>query len=86
MPVRIKRYIPDDYRRENYIIAEKLLNKAYFDMMQGKSSSYINWAGMNIQNLKESIRDVAGRGELRSIRNVGEWIEDFIRVELSKLG
>lgn len=38
--------------------------------------------GMNIQNLKESIADVATRNELRKIRNVSLDIENFIREQL----
>lgn len=32
--------------------------------MTGKVRTNMNWATMNIQNLKESIRDIAGRNEL----------------------
>ena len=84
MPFRIKRFIPDDYRAENYRIAEKLLNEAYLLMVTGKSWTALHWAGMNIQNLKESIVEVAGRGELRSIRSVSGKIEDLILNYLSQ--
>jgi len=39
-------------------------------------------AGMNIQNLKESLTDLATRNELRKIRNVSSDIENFIREQL----
>ena len=78
MPVRMKRFIPDDYRKYNYIIAEKLLNKAYVLQSTGKHWSNIYWAGQNIQNQKESVADIAKRGELRQIRNVGDKIEKMI--------
>lgn len=70
MPKRIRRFIPGDFRRENYRIAQVFLNEAYELQCRGKAWSNLHWAGQNIQNLKESIADVAARGELRSIRNV----------------
>lgn len=82
MPCRIRRFIPEDFRRDNYRIAEKLLNRAYRRQMLGKAWSNIHWAGMNVQNLAEPIADVAARGELRSIRNVNENIEAFILDQL----
>jgi DNA repair photolyase len=82
MAYRIKRFIPEDYRRHNYRIAEKFLNRAYELMVTGKAWTGLHWAGMNIQNLKESIADVAGRGELRKIRNVNGEIEAAIMEEL----
>jgi DNA repair photolyase len=75
---RIKRFIPNDYRKLNYIIAEKLLNQAYELQMLGKAWSNLHWAGQNIQNLKESIIEVAKRNELDKIRNVNQEIEEFI--------
>jgi hypothetical protein len=82
MPYRIGRYIPDDFRANNYIIAEKLLDQAYELMVTGKAWTGLHWAGMNVQNLKEPIGDVATRNELRKIRNVDESIEAFILEEL----
>lgn len=82
MPYRIKRYIPDDFRRESYMISEKLLNRSYLLQVTGKAWKRIFWAGMNIQNLGESLSDIAARGELRNIRNVDEEMEDFILREL----
>ena len=78
MPYRIKRFIPGDYRGLNYILAGKLLNRAYRSQYSGKTWSNIYWAGQNIGNLKESIADIASRGEIRKIRNVDEKIESFI--------
>ena len=86
MPSRIKRFIPGDFRKKNYIIAEKLLNQAYGNQMLGKAWSNLHWAGMNIQNLKESILDVAERGELGKIRNVSGELEEYIKGELGKGG
>ncbi len=50
--------------------------------MLGKAWSKKYWAGMNIQNLKESIVAIAKRNELQKIRNVNDEIEEFIRKNL----
>jgi DNA repair photolyase len=78
LPYRIKRYVPGDYRKSNYIIAEELLNESYRLQVTGKAWSNMYWAGMNIQNLKESIAEVAARNELQKIRNVTDEILPFI--------
>ena len=83
LPYRIKRFIPDDFRKSNYLISEKLLNHAYYLQMTGKAWSDIYWAGMNIQNLKESVEVIAKRNELRKIRNVDSRIESYIIKELN---
>jgi DNA repair photolyase len=85
MPYRIRRFIPRDYRAENYRIAEILLNEAYDLMITGGSWTRLHWAGMNIQNLRESIVEVAEREELRSIRNVDRELESRIRGYLSEI-
>lgn len=82
MPYRIKRFIPSDFRKINYLIAEKLLNQAYKQQMTGKPYSNTHWAGQNIQNLGESIVDVAKREELQKIRNVNSEVEAFIKENL----
>jgi hypothetical protein len=84
MPTRIKRYIPQDFRKYNYTIAEKLLNEAYQLQALGESWSTIFWAGQNIQNLRESVSDIAERNELRKIRNVNDKLESFIRQQLEE--
>lgn len=76
---RIKRYIPNDYRKLNYMIAENLLNKSYDLQIVGKPWKDSFWIGQNIQNLKESIADVNDRGELQAIRGMTPAIEAEIR-------
>jgi hypothetical protein len=78
LPSRLKRYIPADFRKYNYIVSEKFLNEACRLQDLGKKYSNLYWAGMNIQNLKEDIRGIAGRGELKTIRNVNEDVEKKI--------
>jgi DNA repair photolyase len=79
LPYRIKRFIPMDYRRRNYRVAQALLDESYRLQMMGKAWTNKYWAAMNIQNLKESVTDIAGRNELHTIRNVDRDIERFIR-------
>ncbi len=75
---RLKRYIPNDFRKLNYLIAQKLLDESYISQMLGKPWTNTFWAGQNINNLKESIQDIAARGELQKIRNVNPAIEELV--------
>jgi DNA repair photolyase len=70
IPYRIDRWIPKDYRKVNYEIAQYLLNKAELNKILGKTFTKWFWAGQNIQNLKESIVDIALRNQLESIRSL----------------
>jgi DNA repair photolyase len=79
---RMKRYIPNDYRKINYTIAEQLLNESYDLQITGKAWKPLFWVGQNIQNLKESIADVVSRGELSSIRGITKAMESRIRAFL----
>ncbi|MBL7073990.1 radical SAM protein [candidate division KSB1 bacterium] len=79
VPIRMKRFIPDDYRKLNYQIAQYLADKAYLAQLEGKPFSNTQWAAVNINNLKESIKDVAERGELGGIRNVNDEIAGVVR-------
>jgi len=80
---RIKRYIPEDFRKQNYLVTQKLLDESYLCQMLGRPWTKTFWAGQNINNLGESIEDIARRGELRGIRNVDSSIEAYV---LSLLG
>ena len=80
LPTRIKRFIPDDFRRLNYIIAERLLNEAYVEQTRGRFRRDLHWAGHNIQNLRESIAELKRTGRLASIGNLnGELLERVSR-------
>ncbi|MDY7019692.1 MAG: radical SAM protein [Chloroflexota bacterium] len=75
---RLKRYIPDDFRRQNYLVAQKLLDESYMSQMLGKPWTKTFWAGQNINNLGESIEDIARRNGLRNIRNIDPSIEEYV--------
>lgn len=75
---RNRRFIPDDFRHCNYLVAERLLYDAYVAQIQGAPWTNIFWAGQHIQNLTESIASIAARGELQTIRNIGPVLEQRI--------
>jgi DNA repair photolyase len=83
LPYRIRRYIPTDHRKTNYVIAEKLLNEAYEKQMLGKDWSDLFWTGQNIQNLNEPLEAIRQRNELSKIRNVQGNIKEKIEGYLS---
>ena len=83
--VRIKRFIPEDYRKYNYIIAQYLLDKSYINQMMGKIWKNLFWAGHNIQNLKESVLDFTKRNELQKISNVNALLEKDIIEYIGKI-
>ena len=83
--VRVKRWIPSDYRKWNYKLSEILLNKEYVDSLQtGKSNRSMMWAGLNLNNLEESILDVYRRGELHTLKNFNSKIMNFVEPYLEK--
>ena len=83
--IRVKRWIPSDYRKWNYKISELLLNKEYIDALKiGKSNKTMRWAGLNLNNLEESILDVYKRGDLLKLKNFNKKIIEFIKPYLDK--
>jgi DNA repair photolyase len=83
--VRVKRWIPSDYRKWNYKISELLLNREYIDSLNtGKTNRTMMWAGMNLNNLQESILDIYKREELHTIRNFNPKIIEFVEPFLKK--
>jgi hypothetical protein len=83
--VRVKRWIPRDYRKWNYKISEFLLNKEYLDSLKtGKSNKNLKWAGLNLNNLEESIIDVYKRDELYTIKNFNHNIIEIVAPILEK--
>jgi len=85
LPIREKRWIPDDYRKWNYKISELLLNKEYLDAVKtGKSNNAMKWAGLNLNNLEESIINVHKRGELATLKNFNSKVIEFVEPYLKK--
>jgi DNA repair photolyase len=85
MPIRVKRWIPSDYRKWNYKISELLLNKEYIDSIKtGKSNKTMMWAGLNLNNLENSILDVYKNGNLSKLKNFNHQIIKYIEPYLEK--
>jgi DNA repair photolyase len=85
LPIREKRWIPNDYRKWNYKISELLLNKEYLDAVKtGKSNNAMKWAGLNLNNLEESIINVYKRGQLSKLNNFNKNIIEFVKPYLEK--
>ncbi len=83
--IRVKRWIPSDYRKWNYKISELLLNKEYVDSLTtGKNNRTMMWAGLNLNNLEESILDVYRRRELQTLKNFNPEVISFIKPYLEK--
>jgi len=82
--IREKRWIPSDYRKWNYIIAEKLLNEEYLRSIQGNPDSTMKWAGLYLNNLEESIIEIYRRDELTSLRNFNSKVIEFVKPYLEK--
>ncbi len=85
LAVRVKRWIPSDYRKWNYKISELLLNKEYIDALRrGKSNKIMMWAGLNLNNLEESIIEVYKRGELSKLKNFNKELIEFVTPYLER--
>lgn len=76
LPYRMKRFIPNDFRRVNYIIAEKLLNTAYDLQLAGKNFTDHFKAGNSIQNLSDSLQNYHLYNQLDEL--------DFLKGELKE--
>ncbi len=85
LPNRIPRFIPNDWRKSNYIIAERMLNVSFRRQMVGQSWKTLFWAAQSIHSLKESLENIAARGELGTIRNVNGRIQKRIETILKEL-
>ncbi len=81
VPLRMRRYLPPDYRRENYWLAGQLADRAYYRWLEGRSyQRHLTIAG-RINSLKEDIRNVIRRDELQSRLK----IDAELRPELEEL-
>jgi len=85
LPIREKRWIPNDYRKWNYKISELLLNKEYLDAVKtGKTNNAMKWAGLNLNNLEESIINVYKRGKLATLKNFNPKVIEFVEPYLKR--
>lgn len=84
LDIRVPRWIPSDYRKWNYKIAEVLLNEEYKNAIFGNPNSKMKWAGLYLNNLDESIINYFKRGELNKLRNFDQEIIEFVRPYLKQ--
>ena len=84
LSLRMKRWIPRDYRKWNYKISELLSNKHYYDTLEGRPYKTMMWAGLYLNNLTESIIEVYKRGELSKLKGFTSKIIDFVEPYLKK--
>lgn len=82
--IRKERWIPSDFRKWNYIIAEKLLNEEYLRSIKGNPNNTMKWAGLYLNNLEESVIEVYRRDELTSLRNFNSKVIEFVKPYLKK--
>jgi len=85
LAVRLKRWIPNDFRKWNYKISEILLNKEYINAIKfGKPNNTFKWAGLNLNNLEQSIVNVYKKGELSNLKNFDSKVIEFVEPFLEK--
>ena len=83
IPFRIKRFIPNDFRGENYKVAEKLFQESFFNQMStGKNWEHLFWTAHDIQNLKSPIRTLAQMGMLDTIKNMRGDVLEKVKIIL----
>jgi DNA repair photolyase len=58
LPLRMKRYIPQDFRKDNYRLSEILFNESYMHYMKGKEDAVFRKLADNINNLSSSVSDM----------------------------
>ncbi len=86
LPLRVKRWIPKDYRKWNFKISEILLNKEYLDLIKmGKSNTTMKWAGLKLNNLKESILNIYKNDKIYQLEGFYKKEIDIIKPYLEKL-
>ena len=63
LPCRMPRFIPSDYRKFNYLLAEQMFNEHYLQSIRGEASKEYYELAQNIQQLKlginkENLKDI----------------------------
>ncbi|MHA1785020.1 MAG: radical SAM protein [Candidatus Helarchaeota archaeon] len=82
LPYRAKRWIPNDYRKINYKISELLLNESYELQIVGREYKQLLWAGLKIQNLPDSIRNIK---DFQRVLQISDKISEKISEKLKKI-
>ncbi len=80
LPFRIKRFIPEDDRKLNYQVSERLFEEVFVAQMLGGNWYNLSWVAQNIQNLTEPLEAIIQRNELGKICNVRGAILEKIKI------
>lgn len=86
VPIRIRRFIPNDFRRENFWLAERLANSGYLRILKGMPFREHFRLARIFNNLRIDIRNVIRQNELRNVIHTTDelWteIEQLLRGNL----
>ena len=83
MPVRMKRFIPSDFRRVNYLISEELFNESYRLQSLGRYYNHYFYAASRIQQLKDSALELMQQGDDSFLKHIHPQITEQIREKLN---
>ena len=75
IPLRIRRILPHDFRRENYWLAEKLANIAYMRLLRSLSYHQYLRAARFFNNLKNDIRNLIREQEFYKLLTFGKDVK-----------
>jgi len=81
LPLRMKRFIPKDYRRENYWLAGRLADSALIRWCSGEPFRLHLRAARLINNLRRDVRNILREGEVHRI----EGIDTAVWPEIDRL-
>jgi|GEM_PF-5530904 len=76
VPLRIRRHLPRDYRRENFRVAGWIANSAYYKMLRGEQYQTLHQLAKFVNHLPVDVRNLVKSEETR--KEVGlteEWFE-----------
>lgn len=83
IPLRIKRHCPQDYRRENYWLAEKLADRAYYRKLEGQPFRHLLTVARRINEFTVDIRSLIRASELVKITDLEPTAKPEIKYLLS---
>jgi len=70
IPLRIqKHFIPEGFRKNNYLLAHYLADIAYYRQIKNETFSSFQWAALNILNSNEDAVNLLLKGKLNGVRN-----------------
>jgi DNA repair photolyase len=85
IPIRAKRWIPNDFRYRNYMIAEKLLAQAYRLQIENKYNGDFQWAGLELGNLTIDVAQAMRQGIFPSQKNRTERISQYLQTFIKEI-